>query len=141
MILWMLGYYCYKVINTFEVLIGVRLMTIVFVYFKFIVCVCLLGERQLSVVSNSGLLDRLVAEVTKGDILVQLNALEMLTPLALNPSGMSLLDSGGVIAKLQYLLSLAETDPMAALLMPGLLSVSMFWSTLFFLSISPESDA
>lgn len=83
-------------------------------------CVCLLGEKQLSVVSNSGLLDRLVAEVTTGDILVQMNALEMLTPLALNPSGMSLLDSNGVIAKLQYLLSLAETDPMATLLMPGL---------------------
>lgn len=117
----------------------VRLLTIVFVYFKFIVCVCLVGETPLSVVSNSGLLDRLVAEVTKGDILLQLNALEILTPLALNPSGMNLLDSGGVIAKLQYLLSLAETDPMAALLMPGLLSFSMFLSTLLLFSFSPES--
>ncbi|KAK4325454.1 hypothetical protein Pmani_003981 [Petrolisthes manimaculis] len=89
--------------------------------YEFIVCVCLLGETALSVASNSGLLDRLIAEVTTGDILTQLNALELLTPLALNPGGMSLLDRGGVIAKLQYLLSLAETDPMAALLMPGLI--------------------
>lgn len=74
---------------------------------------------SLGVVSNSGLLDRLTTEVTTGDVLTQLNALELMTPLALDPSGMALLDQGGVIAKLQYLLSLAETDPMAALLMPG----------------------
>lgn len=80
---------------------------------------CLLGDTSLSVVSNSGLLDCLTTEVTTGDVLTQLNALELLTPLALNPSGMVLLIQGGVIAKLQYLLSLAEKDPMAALLMPG----------------------
>ncbi|KAG7174937.1 26S proteasome non-ATPase regulatory subunit 5-like [Homarus americanus] len=89
--------------------------------YEFIVQVCLLGDMSLGVVSNSGLLDRLTGEVTTGDILTQLNALELLTPLVLNPSGMVLLDRGGVIAKLQYLLSLAETDPMTALLMPGLI--------------------
>ncbi|XP_069192403.1 26S proteasome non-ATPase regulatory subunit 5 isoform X2 [Procambarus clarkii] len=92
-----------------------------FAVYEFVVQVCLLGDMSLGVVSNSGLLDRLTEEVTTGDVLTQLNALELLTPLALNSSGMALLDQGGVIAKLQYLLSLAERDPMAALLMPGLI--------------------
>ncbi|XP_071538494.1 26S proteasome non-ATPase regulatory subunit 5 [Panulirus ornatus] len=91
-----------------------------FCIYEFMVQVCLLGNMSLGVVSNSGLLDRLTTEVTTGDVLTQLNALELITPLALDPNGMTLLDQGGVIAKLQYLLSLAETDPMAALLMPGL---------------------
>ncbi|KAK7069182.1 hypothetical protein SK128_018717 [Halocaridina rubra] len=89
--------------------------------YELIVKVSLLGDMALGMVSNSGLLDSLTAEVTTGDILTQLNALELLTPLALSRGGMNLLLEAGVISKLQYLLSLAETDPMAALLMPGLI--------------------
>nr|XP_053633045.1 26S proteasome non-ATPase regulatory subunit 5-like [Cherax quadricarinatus] len=92
-----------------------------FAVYEFVVQVCLLGDTSMGLVSNLGLLERLAVEVTTGDVLTQLNALELLTTLALNPSGMVLLDRVGVIAKLQYLLSLAETDPMAALLMPGLI--------------------
>lgn len=88
--------------------------------YELMIKISLLGDMALGMVSNSGLLDRLTAEVTTGDVLTQLNALELLTPLALSRSGMHLLIEGGVIAKLQYLLSLAETDPMTALLMPGL---------------------
>ncbi|CAL4100097.1 unnamed protein product, partial [Meganyctiphanes norvegica] len=90
--------------------------------YEFVVSVCLVGDEALGVVSNCGLLERLVAEVTvTGDILTQLNALELLVPLATSPSGLRLLNEGGVIAKLQYLLSLAETDPMATMLLPGLI--------------------
>ncbi|XP_064091140.1 26S proteasome non-ATPase regulatory subunit 5-like [Macrobrachium nipponense] len=88
--------------------------------YECIVKISLLGDMALGMVSNSGLLDRLTAEVTTGDVLTQLNALELLIPLAQSPSGMKHLLEGGVISKLQYLLSLAEADPMAAMLMPGL---------------------
>lgn len=87
--------------------------------FQMLVQVCLLGDLAMSTVSNSGLLDQLTAEVTTGDVLTQLNALELLTTLVVSRDGMALLHRAGVVAKLQYLLSLAENDPMAALLMPG----------------------
>ncbi|XP_063611735.1 26S proteasome non-ATPase regulatory subunit 5-like isoform X1 [Penaeus indicus] len=89
--------------------------------YDMLVQVCLLGDLAMSTVSNSGLLDRLTAEVTTGDVLTQLNALELLTTLVVSRDGMALLHRAGVVAKLQYLLSLAENDPMAALLMPGLI--------------------
>ena len=79
----------------------------------------LLHDEALAIVSNCGLLDKLISEVTTGDILTQLNALEMLTTLAVNPAGLALLQQGGVVNKFQYLLSLTETDPLAALLLPG----------------------
>ena len=97
--------------------------------------ISLLGDVALGMVSSSGMLDRLTAEVTTGDVLTQLNALELLIPLAVSHSGMNLLVEGGVISKLQYLLSLAETDPMAALLMPGKGLVCICISLIFLLPV------
>lgn len=68
---------------------------------------------------SSGLVDRLLSEVTTGDGLTQLTALQLLTPLAMSPGGRALLDEKGVTARLMYLLSLAQSDPIARLLTHG----------------------
>ncbi|MPC64486.1 26S proteasome non-ATPase regulatory subunit 5 [Portunus trituberculatus] len=87
--------------------------------YELVVEVGLLGSAALSVAVNTGLLDRLLSEVTTGDGLTQLTALQLLIPLALTPGGRALLDERGVTARLMYLLSLAKSDPIARLLTHG----------------------
>lgn len=89
--------------------------------YELIVEVGLLGPAALSAAVTTGLLDRLLSEVTTGDGLTQLTALQVLTPLAMSPGGRTLLDEKGVTARLMYLLSLAKSDPIARLLTHGLL--------------------
>ena len=81
--------------------------------------VSLLGPAPLNAAVTSGLLDRLLSEVTTGDGLTQLTAVQLLTPLALSPGGRTLLDERGVTGRLMYLLSLAKSDPIARLLTHG----------------------
>lgn len=81
--------------------------------------VSLLGPAALNAAMSSGLLDRLLSEVTTGDGLTQLTALQLLTPLAMSPGGRALLDEKGVTARLMYLLSMAQSDPVARMLTHG----------------------
>lgn len=86
---------------------------------QLVVEVGLLGPAALNAAVTTGLLDRLLSEVTTGDGLTQLTALQVLTPLAMSPGGRTLLDEKGVTARLMYLLSLAKSDPIARLLTHG----------------------
>ena len=75
----------------------------------------------MNLVSNCGLMNKLISEVTNtGDVLTQLNGIEMITKLALRPHGRALLKEKGVFDKFQYMLSLTETDPLANMLLPGI---------------------
>lgn len=70
---------------------------------------------------SSGVLNQLLNEVSGGDILVQLNALELLAQMAAHPRGLNYLKMDGIVSKLSYLLSTAKTDQMAAILLPGII--------------------
>ncbi|KAL7642080.1 UNVERIFIED_CONTAM: hypothetical protein RMT77_007954 [Armadillidium vulgare] len=83
--------------------------------------VCLLSDDSLQLMLSSGVLNQLLNEVSGGDILVQLNALELLAQMAAHPRGLNYLKMDGIVSKLSYLLSTAKTDQMAAILLPGLL--------------------
>ena len=74
---------------------------------------------SLNHISSSGFLQLLVNEITTGDILTQLNALEILSQLAMCDHGLRFLQEAGIVDKLSYLLSSAQTDPMAAVILPG----------------------
>ncbi|XP_076044266.1 26S proteasome non-ATPase regulatory subunit 5 isoform X3 [Oratosquilla oratoria] len=89
--------------------------------YEAIIKISVISPEALQVVAKTGLLEKLINEVTRGDILTQLNALELLIPLVLTEHGLALLHESGVVSKLQYLLSLAHSDPMASLLVPGLI--------------------
>jgi len=73
---------------------------------------------QASVASE--ILPALLKELKQGDVLVTLNALEMLTPLALNTNGLLFLDQNGVLDELEASLESVQKDPLGTILLPGL---------------------
>lgn len=87
--------------------------------------VCVLGGDHLSVVSNSGWLDRLVAEVSSSDTLSQLAALQLVCDLMQDGRSLQHLSTAGVLHKLQKSLVDAHTkqDTLLAMNIPGLLKV------------------
>ncbi|XP_018006629.1 26S proteasome non-ATPase regulatory subunit 5 isoform X2 [Hyalella azteca] len=87
--------------------------------------VCVLGSDQLSMVSNSGLLDQLVAEVSSSDTLSQLAALQLLSELMESEKALDHIKSAGVLHQLQTALLQAHSsqDSLAAMNIPGLLKV------------------
>ncbi|KAF2348126.1 26S proteasome non-ATPase regulatory subunit 5 [Trinorchestia longiramus] len=87
--------------------------------------VCMLGADQLSVVSNSGLLDQLVAEVSSDDTLARLAALQLVSDLVEEEKALDHLNSAGVLHQMQSALQTAHSTPDAldALTIPGLLKV------------------
>lgn len=69
--------------------------------------------------AQSGLLQQLLNEIYKDDILVQLNAIELLSELAMKEHGLTYLDEQGIVGKLESMMGSIESDPMAGLLLPG----------------------
>ncbi|XP_050697045.1 26S proteasome non-ATPase regulatory subunit 5-like [Eriocheir sinensis] len=108
-------------LSVLQEMVAIMESTMRFNVYELVVEVSLLGPAALNAAVSSGLVDRLLSEVTTGDGLTQLTALQLLTPLALSPGGRALLDEKGVTSKLMYLLSLAQSDPIARLLTHGLL--------------------
>ncbi|OWF54683.1 26S proteasome non-ATPase regulatory subunit 5-like [Mizuhopecten yessoensis] len=93
---------------------------------RFRVYELLVKIRQMSVVSleytyESGMLQQLLNEVHKDDILLQLNCIELLSDLALSEHCLVFLDQQGIISKLDNMIASVESDPMAGLLLPGLI--------------------
>ena len=71
--------------------------------------------------SQSGLLQQLINEVHKDDILLQLNCLELLKRLASVEHGLVYLDQQGTVARLDQMLRAVHSDPlMGAFLLPGI---------------------
>jgi 26S proteasome non-ATPase regulatory subunit 5 len=70
--------------------------------------------------SASGLLQRLLNDLYKEDILVQLTCLDLLSNLALCDHGLQYLGEHGIVEKLENMM---ETDPIVSFLLPGKLSL------------------
>ncbi|KAK3088084.1 hypothetical protein FSP39_014467 [Pinctada imbricata] len=70
---------------------------------------------------HSGLIQQLLNEVHKDDILVQLNTIELLSDLTMCDHGLVYLDQQGIVGKLESMMQNLDTDPMAGLLLPGLM--------------------
>ncbi|GLG97513.1 hypothetical protein R5R35_011825 [Gryllus longicercus] len=77
-------------------------------------------EGQQACVS-SGLLPALVEELQTEDVLLQLNALELLTKLALKPHGLEWLQHRGILRQLAEKVNSIEEEPLGSLLLPGLI--------------------
>lgn len=67
------------------------------------------------------LLEKCVAEIDKDDILVMMNVLEVLKDLCLESYGLVYLENKGVFAKLMKKIESIEEDPLAGILVPGLM--------------------
>jgi len=79
-----------------------------------------LSEEHLVAVEATGFLQQIVNQVHIDDILVQLNAIELLIHLAMTHQGMKYLSNQGVIRSLESILESVANNPMAELLVPGI---------------------
>merc|ERR1719412_2457591 len=70
-------------------------------------------------VASAGFLQRLCQEVLVDDILVQLNAIEILSDFAESKHGLIYLENKGVLKDMDNLLSRSSSSPMANYLLPG----------------------
>lgn len=89
--------------------------------YDIIIAVCCISEEKLAVSDEAQLIQPLLAEVSSTDILVQLNALELLRNLAACRHGRDYLRRQGTIQKLANNLNEATSDALASLIVPGLL--------------------
>jgi len=99
--------------------------------FDVIVGICRQSQAALDFASTSGFLDGLLIDLDKkDDVLMQLTCLEMLGDLSSFSHGLKHLERIGTVSKMEGLLRQAGSDPMASLLMPGLVK---FFGNLMFL--------
>ncbi|ESP04905.1 hypothetical protein LOTGIDRAFT_211712 [Lottia gigantea] len=94
--------------------------TVKFRVYQIVVDLSRLSEEGLQMSVESGLLQKLTNEIFKDDILLQLNAIEMLSDLSQVEHGLQYLDQSSVLAKLEEMMRSTESDPMSGLLLPGL---------------------
>ncbi|CAG0899170.1 unnamed protein product [Darwinula stevensoni] len=78
-----------------------------------------ISQEALDGFVERNFLPRLIDEVQKQDILVQLNAIEMLTELALTPHGLHYLEDRNVLKDLEKILNTSDGDPLRSFLVPG----------------------
>jgi 26S proteasome non-ATPase regulatory subunit 5 len=89
--------------------------------YDILITYCCASQENLTFCEEKELISSLLAEVLIGDILVQLNALELITTLASCQHGRDYLERQGIIQKLAGNLDEATADPLASLLVPGLM--------------------
>ncbi|XP_075551779.1 26S proteasome non-ATPase regulatory subunit 5 [Dermacentor variabilis] len=89
--------------------------------FEVFVDVAKASPENLERLSESGHLERLVKEMDKNDVLVQLNALEVLTELVSCSHGLDYLERTGIISKLRQKALNIGSDPLGNFLGPGVL--------------------
>ncbi|KAH6948629.1 hypothetical protein HPB50_025408 [Hyalomma asiaticum] len=89
--------------------------------FEVFVDVAKASPENLERLSESGYLERLVKEMDKNDVLVQLNALEVLTELVSCNHGLDYLERTGIISKLRHKALNIGSDPLGNFLGPGVL--------------------
>jgi 26S proteasome non-ATPase regulatory subunit 5 len=89
--------------------------------YDILITYCCASQDNLTFCEEKELINSLLAEVSTGDILVQLNALELITTLASCQHGRDYLERQGIIQKLAGNLDEATADPLASLLVPGLM--------------------
>ena len=77
------------------------------------------SSQKFSLVTSTGIFEKLIKELDQNDVLVQLNCLEMLTRFLQNDDGVKYLERQEVIKKLHLLLSSNQPDSPVSLLIPG----------------------
>ena len=78
------------------------------------------NPEALTACAHSGLLRQLVNEAGRDDdVLVQLNAIELLSDLATSPHGLQYLDEEGIVEKLEVMMTELAQNPLAGLILPG----------------------
>ncbi|XP_060078581.1 26S proteasome non-ATPase regulatory subunit 5-like [Ylistrum balloti] len=95
--------------------------TVRFRVYELLVKICQLSVVALEYTHESGMLQQLLNEVHKDDILLQLNCIELLSDLAMSEHCLVFLDQQGIIRRLDDMIASVDTDPMAGLLLPGLI--------------------
>lgn len=94
--------------------------TVRFRVYEMLIQICKLSLAALENTHNSGLLQQLLNEVHKDDVLIQLNAIEMLSDLTMVDHGLVYLDQQGVVGKLESMMGDLDSNPLGNLLLPGL---------------------
>jgi 26S proteasome non-ATPase regulatory subunit 5 len=89
--------------------------------YDILVTYCCASQEKLTFCEEKELINSLLTEVSTGDILVQLNAIELITTIASCQHGRDYLERQGIIQKLAGNLDEATADPLASLLVPGLM--------------------
>ncbi|XP_053685156.1 26S proteasome non-ATPase regulatory subunit 5 [Sabethes cyaneus] len=79
------------------------------------------GQSPALLDSMDKLLQRSVQELEGEDILLQLNVLQVLSELALSEHGMAYLENNGIFDNLMRKINRLDEDPVAAILIPGLM--------------------
>ncbi|XP_012062164.1 PREDICTED: 26S proteasome non-ATPase regulatory subunit 5 [Atta cephalotes] len=95
--------------------------TISFRVYEVIVDIAKTSQEALEVSAQSGFLNSLINILENEDILLQLNALEILTQLAVFEEGLSYLEQQEVLSKLVQKISQVNENPLSNLLIPGLM--------------------
>lgn len=95
--------------------------TISFRVYEVIVDIAKTSREALEVTAQSGFLNSLINVLENDDILLQLNALEILTQLAIFEEGLSYLEQQDVLNKLVQKVAQANENPLSNLLIPGLM--------------------
>lgn len=76
-------------------------------------------DKGVAFIKSSSILEKLVGELELDDILVKLNAIELLTQLLEGNEGSTFLESQEVLKKLHALLLSAQQDPFGSVVIPG----------------------
>lgn len=95
--------------------------TISFRVYEVIVDIAKTSREALEVTAQSGFLNSLINVLENDDILLQLNALEILTQLAIFEEGLSYLEQQEVLSKLVQKIAQANENHLSNLLIPGLM--------------------
>ena len=77
------------------------------------------SQESFKFAVSTGLLQRLLGELGSGDVLVQMNCVELLLPLMEVGEGMRFLESQDVVATMHSLLLSAQQDPLGAVIIPS----------------------
>jgi hypothetical protein len=84
-----------------------------------VVEVAVRSHAGLQAAHGSGLLPAFLAELFNYDILLQMNALELVTKLAMIENGLQYLRQRGVLTALANRVTALSEDPLASLTLPG----------------------
>jgi len=98
--------------------------------FECVVGIAAKSADALEFCAISGFLDHLLADLDGNDVLAQLNCVALLGDLSAFQHGLTYLERIGTVAKMESLLSQTDLDPMAALLLPGIVK---FFGNLMYL--------
>ncbi|XP_015596966.1 26S proteasome non-ATPase regulatory subunit 5 [Cephus cinctus] len=95
--------------------------TISFRIYETVVNISKSSKEGLEASINSGFLSSLITVLENDDILLQLNALEIMTDLALTPEGLDFLEHQDILCKLSEKIERANENPLSTILIPGLM--------------------